>query len=344
MKEAYYFSHDSNARHDPKISAMRGVYGAEGYGWYWMLVEMMRDSEGYKLDMQSKYAFNAFALQLQAECSKVQEFITDCIHEFHLFSSDGKSFWSNSLNRRMDKRAEVNAKRSAAAKARWDKEKQALEEDTKNAQSMQMHSNSNADAMQGKERKGKESKGKENKEDIPADSPPANPEPPNQAPPKSRVKKKRVYEENSPYYRMALYFKNKVEQMAEAEGLKHLTANTNLQSWADDFRKLEDIDKQSDRQLIQQVMDWVVKDEFWSKNVISASSFRDKFPRLVLEMKKSGRPRKSFQGGSNKPHNPVVEPTTSGEGVSDEEFEAMMRAAEEMKSSKGGRSYAKALA
>ncbi|MED5017906.1 DUF4373 domain-containing protein [Paenibacillus chibensis] len=193
-----------------------------------------------------------------------------------------------------------------------------------------------------KESKGKESK-KEDK-DTSADLPPANPDPQNPASPKSRVKKKRVYEETSPYYRMALYFKNKVEQMAEAEGLKHLTANTNLQSWADDFRKLEDIDKQSDRQLIQQVMDWVVKDEFWSKNVISASSFRDKFPRLVLEMKKSGRPKKSFQGGSNKPHNPVVEPTTSGEGVSDEEFEALMRAAEEMKSSKGGRSYAKALA
>ncbi|MDQ7860585.1 DUF4373 domain-containing protein [Peribacillus frigoritolerans] len=53
-KDAYYFTHDSNARHDPKVTAMRGVYGSEGYGWYWMLIEMLRESNDYKLDMHSK--------------------------------------------------------------------------------------------------------------------------------------------------------------------------------------------------------------------------------------------------------------------------------------------------
>lgn len=162
MKDAYYFSHDSNARHDPKISAMRGVYGAEGYGWYWMLIEMMRDSSEYKLDIQGKYTFNAFALQLQSECKQIEEFVNDCIHEFKLFESDGASFWSNSLLRRMDKREEVKAKRSAAAKVRWDKEKGGPEQPD-DASDMQMHSTSNAPAMQGKESKGKESKVKESK-------------------------------------------------------------------------------------------------------------------------------------------------------------------------------------
>ena len=31
-KDAYFFSHDCNARNDPKILALRSVYGAEGYG------------------------------------------------------------------------------------------------------------------------------------------------------------------------------------------------------------------------------------------------------------------------------------------------------------------------
>ncbi|MEC0092859.1 DUF4373 domain-containing protein [Paenibacillus macquariensis] len=162
MKDAYYFSHDSNARHDPKISAMRGVYGAEGYGWYWMLIEMMRDSSDYKLDIQGKYTFNAFALQLQSDCKRIEEFVNDCIQEFKLFESDGDSFWSNSLLRRMDKREEVKAKRSAAAKVRWDKEK-GVDGDPIDANSMQMHTPSNANAMQGKERKVKERKVNESK-------------------------------------------------------------------------------------------------------------------------------------------------------------------------------------
>ncbi|MCC3381939.1 DUF4373 domain-containing protein [Paenibacillus farraposensis] len=155
MKEAYYFSHDSNARNDKKILDMLSVYGAEGYGWYWMLVEMMRDDSDYKLDMQSKYSFNAFALQLYADSTKIQSFIMDCINEFGLFESDGAFFWSNSLLRRMEKKKKISESRSNAANKRWN-----------NANA----SKTDAGAMQNdaKESKGKESKRnkKESKKDI----------------------------------------------------------------------------------------------------------------------------------------------------------------------------------
>lgn len=163
-KEAYYFSHDSNARHDPKITAMRGIYGAEGYGWYWMFIEMMRDSDGYKLDMQGKYTFNAYAMQLHGDCKRIEEFVHDCINEFNLFESDGVSFWSDSLMRRMQLREQKSKARSKAAKARWDKERQASSDSADDASDMQMHSNSNANGMQGKESKVKESKGNKNKD------------------------------------------------------------------------------------------------------------------------------------------------------------------------------------
>jgi len=163
MKEAYYFSHDSNARHDPKITAMRGVYGSEGYGWYWMLIEMMRESQGYKLDMHSKYAFNAFALQLHGDSKRIEEFIRDCIHEFDLFEADETHFWSASLLRRMEIREQKSEARRKAAKARWDKEKQPSEDSEENATDMQMHSNADANGMQGKESKGKERESKLNK-------------------------------------------------------------------------------------------------------------------------------------------------------------------------------------
>lgn len=149
-KEAYYFSHDSNARHDPKITAMRGVYGMLGYGWFWTLVEMMREADGYKLDMKSKYAFNAYAIQTQCECNAIASFVHDCIHEFELFSSDGDSFWSESLLRRMELKESKSEKARNSAKARWE-----------NANASKNNANASkidAKTMQVKERKVKESK------------------------------------------------------------------------------------------------------------------------------------------------------------------------------------------
>lgn len=153
-KEAYYFSHDSNARNDPKIGAMRCVYGSEGYGWYWMLIEMMREQSGYKLDMQSKYAYRAMALQLQSEADAIKKFIQDCINEFQLFDSDDEFFWSNSLVRRMEKKEEKSEKYSKNARKRWEK----VDSD---AIALQSHSNGNAL----KESKVKEIKEKESKEE-----------------------------------------------------------------------------------------------------------------------------------------------------------------------------------
>jgi uncharacterized phage protein (TIGR02220 family) len=116
-KDAYYFSHDANARHDPKIIALRSVYGAEGYGWYWMIVEMMREQENYRLSLNSsRYTFQILSNQLQCTPEKAKQFIDDCIGEFGLFQSDGDSFWSESLVRRMKKREELREIRSEAGR------------------------------------------------------------------------------------------------------------------------------------------------------------------------------------------------------------------------------------
>lgn len=139
-KKAPFFSHDMNARHDPKISAMRGVYGAEGYGWFWMLIELMAESDGYQLDCKSKYAFNAYAMQLQCKADDVHKFVSDCIEEFDLFITDGTTFWSNSLRNRMQYRDAVSEKRAEAANKRWEKKQSdaiALENDANAMQKMQ---------------------------------------------------------------------------------------------------------------------------------------------------------------------------------------------------------------
>lgn len=147
-KEAYYFSHDSNARQDPKILAMRSVYKSEGYGWYWIIIEMMREQSGYTLDIQSKYIWNAFALEMQCEAEKAQEFITECVSEFKLFQSDGERIWSESLLRRMKIKEQKSEKARQSALARWQNSSNQSstneEKDNRNANAMRTQCERNA--------------------------------------------------------------------------------------------------------------------------------------------------------------------------------------------------------
>lgn len=125
-KDAYFFSHDCNARNDPKILALRSVYGAEGYGVYFMLVEILREQPEYKLAV-NKYIWSTLAMQMQMQAEKLQEIITDCCTEFTdgekgepLLINDGKYLYSASLLRRMGKVEDVSRIRSAAARKRWE--------------------------------------------------------------------------------------------------------------------------------------------------------------------------------------------------------------------------------
>lgn len=45
MKESYYFPHFCNARHDRKIKRLRKELGVEGYGIYFMLLEVLREQK-----------------------------------------------------------------------------------------------------------------------------------------------------------------------------------------------------------------------------------------------------------------------------------------------------------
>lgn len=122
MKDAYYFSHDTNARRDPKILAVRSKYGAEGYAWYFMIIEILAEQKDYKYKL-TKWATNSIAMELLCDANRVAEFINDCIKEFELFESDGEYFWSPSLIRRMQVKEEKRSKRAEAgrkgAEKRW---------------------------------------------------------------------------------------------------------------------------------------------------------------------------------------------------------------------------------
>lgn len=114
-KDAYYFSHDSNSRNDEKILSLRMKLGMEGYGIYWAIIEMLRDSTDYRMQLQCERI--AFELHTNSETIK------RVINDFNLFDNDTEYFWSESLLRRMEIKEQKSNKARESAKIRWDKAK-----------------------------------------------------------------------------------------------------------------------------------------------------------------------------------------------------------------------------
>ena len=136
-----YFSHDSNARNSDKLMKVRMKLGAEGYGIFFMLIERLREEEGYK----STIDYDTLAFDLRVEPEKVKQIVEN--YDLFKFTEDGKYFYSDSFNERMemmDVRAQQRkSKAKKAAEARWNKQS----EDTSNAQALLKQCSSNAQAL-----------------------------------------------------------------------------------------------------------------------------------------------------------------------------------------------------
>jgi hypothetical protein len=129
-KEAYYFSHDANARQDEKILMLRAEHGWEGYGIYWALVEMMFENTDTALHHNK---IKGISVSYNIAITLLESVINTCITE-ELFVSDGVKFWSDTLRRRKEKFKDAKEKRSAAGKKGMEKRwgKTALNKDSDN--------------------------------------------------------------------------------------------------------------------------------------------------------------------------------------------------------------------
>jgi hypothetical protein len=128
MKDAYYFSHDFNARNDQKIVGMRTEYGMEGYGMYFMLLEIMGESSNYRIDLNAKFSYNALAAQLMVDVLNLKTFIDDCVSEFELFYVEDGFLCSTSFLNRMKLKNEKSEKARESALKRWGKTESATDE------------------------------------------------------------------------------------------------------------------------------------------------------------------------------------------------------------------------
>lgn len=108
MKDAYYFSHDANARHDPRILILRARFKEAGYAWYFMTLEMMREAHDYQLK-NDDYIYAVLGLEFGVQPDVAKRFMDSCV-ELDLFKS-GQSFYSESLLRRMSQKEKMTMAR-----------------------------------------------------------------------------------------------------------------------------------------------------------------------------------------------------------------------------------------
>ena len=139
-----YFSHDSNARNSDKLMKVRMKLGAEGYGIFFMLIERLREEEDYK----STVDYTTLAFDLRVDPEKVKQVVED--YDLFKITEDGKYFYSDSFNERMEmmdakrkKRAEAGKK---GAEKRW-KNRQNDSNANGKAIAMPKQNDSNAIAM-----------------------------------------------------------------------------------------------------------------------------------------------------------------------------------------------------
>ncbi len=109
MKDAYWFRHDANGRHDHKMIALRAKYGSAGYGAFWMFIETLRETDGYLFPKK-----HLLSLCLDFGYKELDALVADCVTEFELLEESDDYVWSPSLMKRMKKFEELKEIRATA--------------------------------------------------------------------------------------------------------------------------------------------------------------------------------------------------------------------------------------
>lgn len=124
MKESTYFPHFSAARNDRKIRRLRKELNIEGYGIYFMIIEVLREQQGFK------YPLSDIDL-LADEFGTSEPKIKAVIGNYDLFSIDeNQMFFSNKLHEFMKPLFVKRQQRILAGKASGQKRRLLLESKT----------------------------------------------------------------------------------------------------------------------------------------------------------------------------------------------------------------------
>ncbi len=114
-KETYYFSHDYNARNDEKILELRSVYGAEGYGIFWMIIETMAETSSCAIDTK---LIGGLSISFGYPKEKLVQLIKFCV-SVSLLSKNGNLITSKRLAKHREHREERSLSGKNGAQKKW---------------------------------------------------------------------------------------------------------------------------------------------------------------------------------------------------------------------------------
>jgi hypothetical protein len=148
-KDAYYFPHFSNARHDRRLKRARKELGVEAYGIFFMILEVLRDQEDFSFPLSD--------LDLLAdEFGTSEQKVEVIVKKYGLFQvdSDG-NFFSAKFIEYLSPYLERSKRARNAALKRWGQ----ISDANADANAKQMQSAGNASKVkESKENKSKEKK------------------------------------------------------------------------------------------------------------------------------------------------------------------------------------------
>jgi len=153
-KDAYYFPHFSNARNDSKLMRIRRIFGIEGYGIYFMLLEILRDQQNFKYPLEG-------VEDLAFDWHIGKEKILSIINDFGLFIIDENEFFSPKLIVYLSPYIEKSEKARASVNKRWENAKALQQKYETNTDVLPTNNESNTSKV--KQSKVKQSKVKQSK-------------------------------------------------------------------------------------------------------------------------------------------------------------------------------------
>lgn len=110
--------------------------------------------------------------------------------------------------------------------------------------------------------------------------------------------RKRVYAVSSTEFRLASDLWQKVQ------GNNPEAKEPNLQRWADDIRKMHELDKRP-YDKIERMVAWSQQDDFWSGNVLSAAKLRKHYDQMATQANMAARSKRHSRYGKQ----PIIEET-----------------------------------
>lgn len=268
MKETFYFRHDYNAHDDNRLKKVIRRHGAEGFGVYWYLVELLFQESGAWFLPKD---YEDFAHDLRTDESTVKS----VVEAFGLFEYDAKNFWNKRVDEEIEFRAEKSKSAKKAAKIRWSKGAKAKEQ-------MRTHMQPHSEHICSRNtRKEKERKGKERKE-------------------KKTVGKK-ISPEDQKF--SEVFFESAGAEFLFTQKKTEKDIPQILETWADEFRKLREVDGLTEKQ-IEYLLNWLFHDSsddanFWRKQIRTPGKLRKKskdgsqYWRILVLKIKEAAPKKA---------------------------------------------------